>query len=239
MQTAFGAGQFWSQGSTPTRFGGVQQVQIGFKGNVKTLHGSDQYPIAVGRGATSIDGKCTYAVLSGKALNDLFFNNTVSAGQTLAANGEAGTIGSGHTVTVANSATWASDLGVRVAATGLPFVRVSTSPAAGQYSVSAGVYTFNSSETVTKVIIDYTYTTSSTGQTISIQNLPMGAAPTFTATLQQIFKANTTTLQLNSCTAYDLNWNTQLEDFTKPDLAFGSFADATGAIGIWAMSEAA
>lgn len=240
MQNAFGSGQFWSVGAAPVRFGGVQGVQIGFKGNVKTLHGSDQYPIAVGRGATSIDGKCTYGVLSGKALNDLFFNNTITTGQTVAANQESGTIsGSPKTVTVSNSATFVADLGVRDAATGTPFVRVASSPAAGQYTVASGVYTFNSSEPVTKVKIDYTYTASSSGQTLTISQIPMGAAPTFTATLQQIFKANTTTLQLNACTAYDLAYNTQLEDFVKPDISFGAFADASNTIGIWSFSEVA
>ena len=51
---------------------------------------------------------------------------------------------------------WARDEGV-VKSDGTAFVKVSSSPAAGQYNVSAGVYTFNTADTADDVLISYSY----------------------------------------------------------------------------------
>jgi hypothetical protein len=50
---------------------------------------------------------------------------------------------------------WASDSGVTYATTGAPLSPVSGSPAAGQYSVAAGVYTFAEADMGTLVVITY------------------------------------------------------------------------------------
>lgn len=58
---------------------------------------------------------------------------------------------------------WARDEGV-VSSTGTVFVKVSSSPAAGQYTVSAGgVYLFNSADSATQVLISYSYVPSPLG----------------------------------------------------------------------------
>jgi uncharacterized membrane protein len=52
---------------------------------------------------------------------------------------------------------WGSDLGVTYAATGAPLRAVSTLPGAGQYSVSAGLYSFSAADAGQSVSISYGY----------------------------------------------------------------------------------
>ena len=52
---------------------------------------------------------------------------------------------------------WGSDLGVMYAATAAPLTPVPASPAAGQYAVSAGTYTFSSADAGQSVSISYGY----------------------------------------------------------------------------------
>ncbi|MGB7976104.1 MAG: hypothetical protein WCF81_17555 [Roseiarcus sp.] len=52
---------------------------------------------------------------------------------------------------------WGSDLGVTYTATGAPLTAVSALPAAGQYSVSAGVYSFSAADAGQLVSISYGY----------------------------------------------------------------------------------
>lgn len=74
-----------------------------------------------------------------------------------------------YTITVTNHADFIADGGVVVAATGTPLTLVSGSPSSGQYSVAAGVYTFNSAQASTPVLITYTFSFSgSTGVTITV-----------------------------------------------------------------------
>jgi hypothetical protein len=161
MQFAFGSGSMWGIDSganpTPGNFGILQDVGIDFPYSNKPLFGSFQLPVAIGRGTAKPSWKAKFAQLSGRVLNSLFFGQTKATGSVLVAEDEAGTITAGS-ITVANSAQFVDDLGVVYSATGLPLVRVASAPAAGQYSVSAGVYTFNVSENATVVKIDYTYT---------------------------------------------------------------------------------
>jgi hypothetical protein len=119
---------------------------VDFPFSNKPLFGSYQSPVAIGRGTAKPAWKAKFAQLSGRVLNSLFFGQTKATGQVLVAEDEAGSIAAGS-VTVANSANFVDDLGVRYSATGLAFVRVASAPAVGQYSVAAGVYTFNVART--------------------------------------------------------------------------------------------
>lgn len=74
-----------------------------------------------------------------------------------------------YTVTVTNSADFIADGGVVITSTGVPLTAVSGSPSSGQYSVTAGVYTFNSAQASTAILITYTFSFSgSTGVTITV-----------------------------------------------------------------------
>jgi len=63
-----------------------------------------------------------------------------------------------YTVTVQNSATFNSDLGVKYYPGGNGFVKISSgTPTVGQYKVSAGVYTFAAADTGQGIVINYQY----------------------------------------------------------------------------------
>jgi hypothetical protein len=58
---------------------------------------------------------------------------------------------------------WAQDRGVTYASSGLPLVAVAGTPTTGQYSVSAGVYTFSAGDANAAILISYGYAPSAGG----------------------------------------------------------------------------
>src|SRR5262249_17034626 len=146
----FGSGTLWgfpvggntATSPTPTKFGTLQDVSLDISGDVKQLYGQKQFPEAVARGKCKITGKSKFANINGKMLNDLFFGQNMPSGTKKVALDESGTIATAA-VSVVNAAQFVQDWGVRYSATGLPLVRVSATPAVGQYSVASnGTYTF-------------------------------------------------------------------------------------------------
>jgi len=242
MQFGFGSGSAWAidsaANSTPVPFGILQDASVEFSFSNKELSGTYAFPVAVGRGSGKIACKAKNARMSGRLMN-LFFNGSKAAGQTSVAQDEAGTVPTTpFAITVANSAQWATDLGVYNATTGIPLVRVASAPATGQYSVAAGVYTFAAADTGLAMKISYTYTIAASGEQITITNPLIGDAPTFKAVLTQNFNSKRNTLTLNSNVFSKFGWGTKLEDFGMKDLDFSSFADAGNNIGTWSLAEA-
>jgi hypothetical protein len=243
MQFGFASGSAWAIDSaanpTPSPFGILQNVGVDFSFSNKELTGQYGFPVAVGRGTGKISCKAQAARLSGRLLN-LFFGGTKAAGQTSVAQDESAAIpGTPFQITVANGATWVTDLGVYDAATSIPFVRVAAAPAAGQYTVSAGgVYLFNTADTGKTVKISYTFTIASTGETITISNPLMGVAPTFKTVTTQLFNNLRSTLTLNSNVFSKLGIATKSEDFAIPDFDWSAQADAANNIGTWSLAEA-
>ena len=141
--------------ATPVNFGLVQEVTLDETASVKELFGQFQRPLALARGTIKTSGKAKVARISGLAFANLYYGATPVAGQTATSFAEAGTVAasSPYVVTVANAATFVGDEGVVYAASGLPLTKVATSPAAGQYSVAAGVYTFDATD-AGKAVLD-------------------------------------------------------------------------------------
>lgn len=241
MQFGFGSGSLWgtntNANSTPQEFGAIQDVSLDFSFSVKELRGRYQMPLTVARGAGKIQGKAKTGNISAKLFNELFFGQALASGKTATVQNEAGTIPASvaYTITVANGATFVTDLGVKFALTGLPFVKVATAPATGQYSVSAaGVYTFAAADANVPVLTTYTYTTTG-GSTITITNQLMGTTPFFGVTLNEVYEGNAVTVQLYKCTSSKLTLATKLEDFMIPELDFEAMANAAGVIGIMSL----
>ena len=112
-----------------------------------------------------------------------------------------------------------------------------SAPAAGQYSVAAGVYTFNSGDAGKAVLVNYTYTISSAGQKFTVVNQLLGTTPTFQAVFYTTFQGQAISLKLNNCTSNKLSFQTKLEDFTMPEFDFSCFADASGNVMTWSFAE--
>lgn len=252
-QFVFGSGVLWGTPTTdaagnaianptPVQFGTLQDVSLDVSFENKTLHGQNQFAVAVGRGKGKITGKAKFGQINGSLFNSLFFGQTLTAGII---NDVYDTVGalipetSPYTITVTppNSGTWSEDLGVRDA-NGLPMTRVASSPAAGQYSVAAGVYTFASADKGNTVFINYQYTaTSTSARKGTVQNVLMGYAPAFRVDLYTPFQGKSMIWTLPNAISTKLSIATKLDDFTMPEMDFEAFADSAGNVLTYSVSD--
>ena len=223
---------------TPVKFGVLQKVDLKFAGTNKELFGQNQFPQDVARGPIKVTGKATSAQIFSSYF-DLFFGQgvTTSAG-LLAAVGEAHSVpaSSAYTITVTQSATFTQDLGVIYAATGIPLQVVASGPAAGQYSVSAGVYTFSSSDASAAVAISYEYTGTTTKELI-LNNQLMGTTPTFLMVLATTYKNNVFNVHLNQCVSESLSFPVGNQEYSIPEMDFEAYTDAANVLGKITMSQ--
>lgn len=240
----FGAGRFYGVNNvtnpTPTRAYVPQDMSIDFKQATKELWGEKKFSVAVAAGEMSISGKVTMGAANARMLGDLLFNASSATGQILDADKEAGTVPgvSTYTVTVVNSATWTTDLGVSKT-DGTVFTRVASGPAAGQYSVAAGVYTFAAADANANVLISYLYTVPSVGEKLTLANSLMGPAGNFTAVMAFLYASQQDVLTLNNAIATDASIATKQGDFAKPSFGFMASTDANDNLGTFSFAQAA
>jgi hypothetical protein len=221
---------------TPINFGLVQKVSVDTSVSVKELYGQYAFPVAVGSGTRKVTCKASLARFSGQALGRLFYNQIPTPGSTISQFAEVHSVpgSSPFTITVSNATHFVADQGVVYALTGLPLIAVASAPVTGQYAVNTttGVYTFATSDQAAGVLISYTYTSSSQGESLAIGNPLIGPTSTFMATL---FATDPTTnaqfsVTLNQCIASKFSFDTNIEDFAKPDFEFQAFANAAGQV---------
>lgn len=245
IQINFGVGSLVTtrtdiSNATPTKFGVIQDVEIDFDFTNKDLIGQYQFPVDVARAAGKITGKAKTAEFNARAINDTFFGQNLSiASGVLFANNEAHSVpapSGPYTVTVTNSANFIADQGVFYASSGLPLVHVASSPAQGQYSVSAGVYTFASADASTAILFNYTYSTTADNE-ISIANQLMGTSPVFSVLLANTYKGNVFNLVLNAAISTKMSFPFKNVDYTISDFEFSAYADASGNIGTITTSQ--
>jgi hypothetical protein len=240
MQVSFGSGSVYGIPSganpTPIQFGVLQDISMDFNFSLKELRGQFQFPVALARGAGKATWKAKAARLQAAAVNSLFFNGTAATGLELTAINELGTIAAG-TFTVANSAFFQSDLGVVNSVTGVQYTRVASGPTAGQYSVTAGVYTFNVSENGTVMLASYSYTAAAGGTKIQVVNQLMGNQTTFQMIFNEKFNGQTVQFRFPSAVANKWTFGTKLEDFTIPEWDGELSADNAGNIGYFSFVE--
>lgn len=228
--------------ATPINVGYAQEFSIDFAGTTKQLFGQNQLPLVSARGTIKSTGKIKAAVLSGQAMNALFWGQTVST-----ASGQiAWTVGSTFSLSTAaatqivgSSLTFEADLGVTFVNSGLPGRRVSTGleTSSGLYSVSlTNTYTFSAADTTgltagttNPIKVSYTSTTT-TGQSIIVLNQLIGYSPTFQ--LDYYTNLNQPTAKPFVVRCYQAIASKQafawkLEDFNMPEYDFDLFSDAS------------
>ena len=241
MLPVFGPGAIFLQrtdiaNGTPVNIGRANEFQLDQQFTKKELYGQNQFPLFIARGNAKFTAKAKAAVISGVALNSAFFGMTLAAGQQATALSESGTVASAA-YTTANHSTFVSDLGVVYAATGLPLTLVATSPAAGQYTQSAGVYGFNAGDNGKAIFVTYTYTVAGSGQQLALSNPMLGVTPTFQLWYYTSTNSVPLNLQLYSCVSDKLSLAFKLEDFMMPELSFSCFANAAGNVGLYSFGE--
>lgn len=228
---------------TPVILGTMQDVSLDLSVETKELYGSKRYPIAVGQGKGKTEIKAKYAEINGGILGSLFFGKAAVAGVKAAVFDFAASIPSGspYTLTVAppSSGTFVMDMGVIFASTGVQLTRVASAPTAGQYSVSAGVYTFAAADAGKGVALSYEYSATTGGSVWHLTNEVMGYTPSFTLLLQNSFDGNSLICKLNRCVSGKLSLPLKADDFAVYDFEASAFADAAGSLGYICMTGSA
>jgi len=251
-QGLFGPGILWMTrtdiaNGNPINVGFVNEFSMDISFTTKALYGQNQFPLLVARGEAKTTGKIKAATLSGTALNTVLLGGTWTAGTQYDALSTAATAipATPFTITpvVPNSGTWDTDLGVVNAATSEPLVQVASAPAAGQYSVAAGVYTFASADHVSgiSVIISfaYKYSTTATGQFQTIVNNPIGTTPTFQLDYKTTLYGATYYVRLFNAVGSKWAMDHKLSDFAMPEYDFEFFANAAQQVGIISLATQA
>lgn len=239
----FGVGQMYGTrtdvaNSTPVAFGILQDTTFDFSFTTKPLMGQNQFAVFVARAEAKWTAKAKSGVLSGRLLNDIFFGQTLSSGQTqlVAAEPHAA---SGTAVTVTNSGTFVSDEGLVYAGSLLPLIEVASAPTSGQYSVAAGVYSLSASDSGTSVLASYTYSIAGTGQKIALTNQLLGTTPFFSAVFRNRDARSGlfTTWVFNRLTSSKLSIASKTSDYAIPEFDMEIMDDGTGNIGTMSFGD--
>jgi hypothetical protein len=232
----FGTGRLTATpvgGGAPVAFGALQSVSVDFTGDLKELYGRNQFALDIARGKIKIQCKAVIANIDVNLYNQVFFGQSVTTGQQLVVENEAGTIAAAAYTVVNTGANFVQDLGVVRVTTGVAFTRVASGPTVGQYSVSAtGVYTFNATDNASAILVSYQYSTTSSGQQIVIGNPLMGAVPTFQAILNGTYKSKQVSLTLYSCVANKITLPLKQDDYTLKEFDFMAQDNGAGSVGL-------
>ena len=235
---------------TPVQFGVAQEISLDISFDTKMLYGNLQFPVAVGRGKGKVSGKVKAAQVNGALFNSIVFGQSLvssiindvydTTGMLIPATPFTITASTTSTLTtfiIPNAGTWSADLGVRNA-NNLPMTRVASGPTTGQYTVAAGIYVFATADVGTQVFISYQYTaTSTTAKNSTIVNPLLGYAPSFRADIYLPFAGKSLIVTLPNCIASKLSMATKLDDFMIPEFDFEAFANSSGQVLTYALSE--
>jgi hypothetical protein len=245
---SYGAGRLFGQGTSPSaaplEFGVLQSVDLDFSFTTKPLFGQNQFAVFVARGEAKWGLKAKVGVMSGLLMNSIFFGLTLASGGTQLQPAEAHVVPvTPFQVTIAppSSGTFVADEGVVNAATLLPLTLVASGPITGQYSVNpaTGIYTFATADVGTNLLISYTYSVASAGQSIAITNQLLGTTPYFSGVFRNrdprsgLFN----TLVLNRMTSSKLTLHSKTNDFSIPEFDAEIMDDGTGNIGTMSFGD--
>jgi hypothetical protein len=241
VQDAFG-NVVATNNASPILIAGIQNIDLDLSAEVKELYGTQSFALAIGRGKQKMGIKISNAQVHGALWNQLFFGQAIT-NQTYSMVYD--TLGSAIpatpfqiTPTVPGTGTWVYNLGVRDA-NNIPLLRLPTgTPATGQYTCAAGVYTFATADTGKTVYIDYQYTaTSLIAKRLDLQNLPMGAMPLFRLDMVFPYLGNVMAATFPFCTSTGAKFATKLDDFAYPEFDLSAFAPGGVSPGTLAWSQ--
>lgn len=218
---------------SPINVGYVQEFSLEVAGTTKQLFGQKQFPLVSARSTVKVTGKMKNAVVSGIAMNAMFYGETA-----FATGGWSWNIDStysvpattAYTVTVGSSTSFEADLGVKYAASGLPFQRVTTgTEAAGQYSRTANVYNFAAADASAALKITWAQVAAS-GQSLIVTNKDIGTTPTFQLDYYTNLNQPTSkpyVVRVYAAVASKHSQQFKLEDFMMPEFEFDLFANSS------------
>jgi hypothetical protein len=223
---------------TPSQVRILQEASLDISATTKELFGQNKFAVATGVSQYKVQGKAKFADMQPRMIRDFVGapnNSLMTSGQTNTAVNEAHSVpaSSPYTITVTNSATFTLDLGVVYANTGTPLINVASGPTVGQYSYSAGVYTFAAADDGIAVTISYSYTIASVGDSVLISNSAAGAANTFQSIFGASYNGLQTNFQLYSCIPTKFNVaGFKIGEFNMPEIDYSATVNAANNLGI-------
>lgn len=156
---------------TPIPLAISKSAEVSIKSERKPLRGQWMDPIDVFHGARDITLKFSNCDFRAATCQMALQGSTLTANSTKLVAVESSAVPTTpFQITVSQSANFSEDGGVLNLTTGAWLSRVASGPATGQYSVSAGVYTFNTAQSTNQVQITYTYTATTSGSQTLVQN---------------------------------------------------------------------
>lgn len=213
---------------TPVRVRDIQNISgLDFKYDTKDAYGDGQFPLygAKGKGSFGFSYEALSQTL--KQIN-LAHGQTITTGREILYEDKTGsaipTTPYQITPTIPGSGAWVSDQGVYDALTGDELVRVASAPATGQYSVTAGVYTFAATDTTKTVYIDYLYSIS-TGKKLTLQSQAMGFTPFYSALLSVKYQDDGLLFNFKRVMVESMSTGTKKDDFEMIKYSCKVYAD--------------
>ncbi|MDE2105695.1 MAG: hypothetical protein KGL39_51180 [Patescibacteria group bacterium] len=219
--------------SQPIQFLTLQDVGVDIDQKLVGLMGQDKGPDDMAPSDMTIKCKAAFGRLDANAYNAIMFGETMQSGISVSVPypGIQETIATSVTPVVPNSGSWSKDGGVYYTATGQPLKRVPSSPSTGQYSVSSGVYTFNSGDNGTIAQIYFVYTLA-TGQTLTVHNQLQGYGPVFECYLAMPFQGNfgfgSNGIHLYQCRFAKTSFPLKRNAWVISDFEFEAYPNASG-----------
>jgi hypothetical protein len=251
-QGLFGPGILWVTrtdiaNATPTNIGFVNEFSLDISFKTESLYGQNQFPLLVARGEAKCSGKIKAATLSGQALNSVLIGQSWTQGTQYDATTAPSTAIPATpfqiTPTVPSTGTWYQDLGVTNAATSEPLTFVTGTPTAGQYAVTAGVYTFSSADHVSGISVlisfAYSFTAGATGQSMIITSQPIGTTPTFSWIYKTTLYGATYLVNMYQSVGGKFSLAHKLSAFAMPEYDFEFFANAQQQVGLVSLATQA
>ena len=248
MRIFFGAGQLYalpgafsggSFNASPVWFATLQDVDINIDATIKELRGQYQFPDDTAISDKKITWKAGYGRFSIDTWNNIYYGDVISTGSNSGGTGPGGgvpqvqeqvTLNSTSYVVV-HSAAFTQDMGVIYGSNLQLLQKVPSGPLTGQYSVSAGTYTFAAGDNAKSVLISYRYSIA-TGRVLVVQQHTQGWGPTFEMVLSQPYQELTSDipnyLDLYACKCGKLTAPLKRADYTISDLEGQAFANSAG-----------
>lgn len=217
--------------STPIRVGRLQDITLDYSVAVDEQYGEKGFAAEVAFGKRKLGGKAKFGMISGRLLAMCFDGSVLTSGSSNLEVVESGTVSAGA-VTVSGSANYIANLGV-YDSSGNELKQVASAPAGLQYSVSAGVYTFNVSQNAQIYTFRYTKSQSS-GNKMQIVNPTMGIPIKFGLKLYNYYAANASknlAFEFGAVAVPKLSFPFKNSDFVMPDMDFTVLDDGTGNVG--------
>lgn len=242
----FGAGLVYTNpnagnlATNPTPLKGltIQDITLDVQADVKELRGQYQFPDDTAIADKKGTGKFQVGRKDLTMFNQNFFADTIAAGGTSVATNVAGTIPASTpftiTPTVPGSGTFSEDLGVSYSGTGVELIKVASGPTTGQYSVSAGVYTFAAADEGLAVLISFAYTVTTPGSTYQVNQQTLGYGPQVEIFIVDTYKPTSggifSTIRVYAAKFTKVTLGNKRVDYSMPEMDYSYFAASSGRV---------